>query len=86
MKKSLLFALSLLMIASLVLSGCGAPAETPATEAAVPATEASAPATEVPPLKHRRYRSRYRGPSSHRSAPVHMCIDHAKPIGRSLLH
>jgi basic membrane protein A len=48
MKKSLLFALSLLMIASLVLSGCGAPAETPATEAAVPATEASAPATEAP--------------------------------------
>ncbi len=48
MKKSLLFALSLLMIASLILSGCGAPAETPATEAAVPATEASAPATEAP--------------------------------------
>ena len=44
MKKSLLFALSLLMIASLVLSGCGAPAETPATEA--PASEAPA-ATEV---------------------------------------
>ena len=48
MKKSLLFALSLLMIASLILSGCGAPAGTPTTEAAVPATEASAPATEAP--------------------------------------
>lgn len=46
MKKSLLFALSLVVIASMVLAGCGAQAQTPTTEPAAPATEAAAPATE----------------------------------------
>lgn len=47
MKKSLLFALSLVVIASMVLAGCGAQAQTPTTEPAAPATEAAAPATEA---------------------------------------